>query len=103
MFVRTTTNNVNIHCLQLFKIKEKVQKLQQDGDTELNPDCMLYVCNKWDNVDEKEEKKVFEEIHSRLRRNGIEVKEGQLLKLSIKKVEIKISIVETTIYFPLIL
>lgn len=37
---------------------------------------MFYVCNKWDNVDEKEEKKVFEEIYFRLRRNGIEVKEG---------------------------
>lgn len=60
--------------------------MKQDGDSDLSPDCMLYVCNKWDNVEENEEEKVFEEIQSRLRRNGIEVREGQLLKLSIKKV-----------------
>lgn len=62
--------------------------MKQDGDSDLSPDCMLYVCNKWDNVEENEEGKVFGEIQSRLRRNGIEVREGQLLKLSIKKVKI---------------
>lgn len=62
--------------------------MKQDGDSDLSPDCMLYVCNKWDNVEENEEGKVFGEIQSRLRRNGIEVREGQLLKLSIEKVKI---------------
>ena len=57
-----------------------------DGDMQLNPDSMLYVCNRWDQVDECEDQRVFEEIRSRIRRNGIEVKEGQLLKLSVKKV-----------------
>lgn len=57
-----------------------------DGETELNPDCILYICNKWDQVDDSEDEKVFVEIRSRLRRNGIEVRDGQLLKLSVKKV-----------------
>lgn len=57
-----------------------------DGETELNPDCILYVCNKWDQVDDSEDEKVFVEIRSKLRRNGIEVRDGQLLKLSVRKV-----------------
>ena len=57
-----------------------------DGGMQLNPDSMLYVCNKWDQVDESEDQRVFEEIRSRIRQNGIEVKEGQLLKLSVRKV-----------------
>lgn len=68
---------------------KRVQELKQDGDSDLSPDCMLYVCNKWDNVEDNEEEMVFEIIQSRLRRNGIEVREGQLLKLSIKKVKKK--------------
>lgn len=73
--------------------------MKQDGDSDLSPDCMLYVCNKWDNVEENEEGKVFGEIQSRLRRNGIEVREGQLLKLSIKKVKIFYKgIIETVIF-----
>ena len=63
-----------------------MKQLTLDGDMQLNPDSMLYVCNRWDQVDESEDQRVFEEIRSRIRRNGIEVKEGQLLKLSIKKV-----------------
>lgn len=68
---------------------KRVQELKQDGDSDLSPDCMLYVCNKWDNVEDNEEEMVFEIIQSRLRRNGIEVREEQLLKLSIKKVKKK--------------
>lgn len=49
---------------------------------------MLYVCNKWDQVDDSEAEEVFDEVLSRLRSEGIEVKEGQLLKLSVRKVEI---------------
>ena len=63
-----------------------MKQLTLDGDMQLNPDSMLYVCNRWDQVDESEDQRVFEEIRSRIRRNGIEVKEGQLLKLSVKKV-----------------
>mgnify|MGYP003692476195 CR=1 FL=1 len=63
-----------------------MKQLTLDGDMQLNPDSMLYVCNRWDQVDECEDQRVFEEIRSRIRRNGIEVKEGQLLKLSVKKV-----------------
>lgn len=80
---------------------KRVQELKQDGYSDLSPDCMLYVCNKWDNVEDNEEEMVFEIIQSRLRRNGIEVKEGQLLKLSIKKVKkssLRVSIVEITKY-----
>lgn len=80
---------------------KRVQELKQDGDSDLSPDCMLYVCNKWDNVEDNEEEMVFEIIQSRLRRNGIEVREGQLLKLSIKKVKkssLRVSIVEITKY-----
>ena len=63
-----------------------MKQLTLDGDMQLNPDSMLYVCNRWDQVDESEDQRVFEEIRSRIRRNGIEVKEGQLLTLSVKKV-----------------
>lgn len=80
---------------------KRVQELKQDGDSDLSPDCMLYVCNKWDNVEDNEEEMVFEIIQSRLRRNGIEVREEQLLKLSIKKVKkssLRVSIVEITKY-----
>lgn len=49
---------------------------------------MLYVCSKWDQVDDSEAEEVFDEVLSRLRSEGIEVREGQLLKLSVKKVEI---------------
>lgn len=72
--------------MQLFEIRKRVLELKQDEDSDLSPDCMLYVCNRWDIVDENEDE-VFEEIQSRLRSNGIEVREGQLLKLSIKKVK----------------
>nr|XP_022304316.1 uncharacterized protein LOC111111559 [Crassostrea virginica] len=70
---------------KLFKIQERVKQLTLDGGMQLNPDSMLYVCNKWDQVDESEDQRVFEEIRSRIRQNGIEVKEGQLLKLSVRK------------------
>lgn len=49
---------------------------------------MLYVCSKWDQVDESEAEEVFDEVLSRLRSKGIDVREGQLMKLSVKKVEI---------------
>lgn len=52
---------------------------------------MLYVCNKWDQVDDSEAEEVFDEVLSRLRSEGIEVKEGQLLKLSVRKVEFKLN------------
>lgn len=74
--------------LQLFRIKKRVQELKQGGYTELCSECMLYVCNKWDQVEEPEAVEVFDEVLSRLRSEGIEVKEGHLLKLSVKKVEI---------------
>lgn len=61
--------------------------MKQDGHTELNSECMLYVCNKWDQLDESEAEEVFDEVLSRLRSEGIEVREGQLLKLSVKEVE----------------
>ncbi|XP_061185527.1 uncharacterized protein in xynA 3'region-like [Saccostrea echinata] len=70
---------------KLFKIRKRVKELKVEGETELNPDCILYVCNKWDQVDDCEDTRVFEEIRSRLRRHGIEVKEDQLLKLSVRK------------------
>lgn len=64
---------------------------------------MLYVCNKWDQVQESEAEDVFNEVRSRLRREGIEVKEGQLLKLSVRKVEFKLNFNEFCILKALIL
>lgn len=64
-----------------------VQELKQDGNTELNPECTLYVCSKWDQVDESEAEEVFDEVLSRLRSEEIQVREGQLLKLSVTEVE----------------
>lgn len=61
--------------------------MKQDGDTELISECMLYVCSRWDQVDESEADEVFDEVLSRLRSKGIEVREGQLLKLSVTEVE----------------
>lgn len=55
---------------------------------------MLYVCSKWDQVDESEAEEVFDEVLSRLRSNGIEVREGQLMKLSVKKVEFELNLNE---------
>lgn len=80
-----------------------VQELKQDGNTELNPECTLYVCSKWDQVDESEAEEVFDEVLSRLRSEGIEVKEGQLLKLSVRKVEFKLNFNEFCILKALIL
>lgn len=77
--------------MQLFRIKKKVQELQQDGYTELCSECMLYVCNKWDQVDDSEAEEVFDEVLFRLRSEGIEVKEGQLLKLSVRKVAFELN------------
>lgn len=57
-------------------------------------ECMLYVCNRWDQVDDSEAEEVFDEVLSRLRSNGIEVREGQLMKLSVKKVEFELNLNE---------
>lgn len=73
--------------MQLFKINKMVHELKQDGNTELNPECTLYVCSKWDQVDESEAEEVFDEVLSRLRSEEIQVREGHLLKLSVTEVE----------------
>eukprot|EP00105_Crassostrea_gigas_P029776 XP_011451822.1 PREDICTED: uncharacterized protein LOC105345389 [Crassostrea gigas] len=83
IYILKTDSNLGTH--KLFRIKKKVQELKQDGYTELCSECMLYVCNRWDQVDDSEAEEVYDEVLSRLRSNGIEVREGQLMKLSVKK------------------
>lgn len=55
-------------------------------DTPMLARTACFMCATNETMWEKnEEEMVFEEVQSRLRRNGIEVREGQLLKLTIKR------------------
>lgn len=54
--------------LQLEKLLEKVRKVSLERQGELPTKCALFVCNKWDQVPEKEAKEVKSHVIRKLTR-----------------------------------
>ena len=62
---------MNVHVildLQLEKLLEEVRKISLDGQGGFPSKCALFVCNKWDQVPEKETKEVKHHVIRKLQR-----------------------------------
>ena len=53
---------------QLEKLLEEVRKVSLEGQGEIPSKCALFVCNKWDQVPEKEVKDVMDHVIRKLQR-----------------------------------
>lgn len=82
---------VLLYCLQLGKILRKQRDLEEKGNLkQFDPGCAIFVCNKWDQVSEKEEQDVWLNIAENLKaiwptREDQNI-EAQMFKMSVKTV-----------------
>lgn len=79
-------------CCQLLAIFEELRKRRQNGKLiEFDVSRTIFVCNKWDLVEEEEED-VWNYILEKLREHWPNFNEKQLFKLSVKEVLITVLI-----------
>ena len=76
---------ITLHS-QLEKLLEEVRRLSLEGQGELPSKCALFVCNKWDQVPEKEVKEVKDHVIRNLQRcwPGLDP-ESQIIYMSTMK------------------
>ena len=78
--------NVSLLLLQLEKLLEEVRNISLERHCELPSKCALFVCNKWDQVPEKEVNEVKNHVVEKLLRfwPGVEP-ESQIIHMSTTK------------------
>jgi hypothetical protein len=80
-----------ISCLQLVRIFQEQKEFEKKGRLqEFDPECAIFVCNKWDQVPPKEERGVWDDIAKKIKdhwptRRDIDITE-QMFKMSTTEV-----------------
>lgn len=62
------------------------QKVHGHDDDTFNPETTLFICNKWDDVNDEEKNKVEKYIKSRLASTWPRLNEAPLIKISVKDI-----------------
>lgn len=89
IYVINTPNAGGVQDDRLGKILRKQRDLEEKGSLkQFDPGCAIFVCNKWDQVSEKEEQDVWLDIAEKLKANWPTSKdndlEAQMFKMSVK-------------------
>lgn len=70
-----------LQLLKIFEVQKKDSKMY-----EFDPTRAIFVCNKWDQVPDEEDDKVWNNTKTKLKDNWPHFKESQMFKLSSKEV-----------------
>lgn len=90
IYVINTTNAGGVQDDRLVKIFKKQLELEQKGLLQqFDPECAIFVCNKWDQVPDSEGEMVWKDIAKKLQANwptrrNIDIT-GQMFKMSVTK------------------
>uniref|UniRef100_K1QJ91 Serine/threonine-protein kinase atg1 n=1 Tax=Magallana gigas TaxID=29159 RepID=K1QJ91_MAGGI len=90
IYVINTTNAGGVQDDRLVKIFKKQLELEQKGLLQqFDPECAIFVCNKWDQVPDSEGEMVWKDISKKLQANwptrrNIDIT-GQMFKMSVTK------------------
>lgn len=90
IYVINTTNAGGVQDDRLVKIFKKQLELEQKGLLQqFDPECAIFVCNKWDQVPDREDEMVWKDIAKKLQANWPTKRNmditGQMFKMSVTK------------------
>ena len=85
-----------ILCVQLLVllklILEKEKEKTEQGMLQFDPQCALFVCNRWDNIGEDQDELVFNHAYQKLKSLWPNMTKSQMIKFSAFKAKLECDI-----------
>lgn len=90
IYVIDVSNSGGVHKDRIGKIFEKQRELEKKGSlNQFDPECAIFVCNKWDQVPDDEDVEVWEDVVKKLHshwitRKNVDIRE-HMFKMSVNE------------------